>query len=109
MLQKSRFTRIQLYHFDPTNAASEPKDQNYAKTAFCPLDLQFRKHAIVCNPNPDLKMQWVQHVACRNSGSNLTHRVCETLQAVWPLGHPAGSREYATVPRGPVIWGPDQR
>jgi hypothetical protein len=39
MLQKSRFTRIQLYHFDPTNAASEPKDrENYAKTAFCPLD-----------------------------------------------------------------------
>jgi hypothetical protein len=40
MLQKSRFTRIQLYHFDPTNAASEPKKtaKNYAKTAFCPLD-----------------------------------------------------------------------
>jgi hypothetical protein len=38
MLQKSRFSRIQLYHFDPTNAASEQKKdrENYAKTAFLP-------------------------------------------------------------------------
>jgi hypothetical protein len=52
MLQKSRFSRIQLYHFDPTNAASEPKDrENYAKTAFFPLDPAIQRF-IVCNPRP---------------------------------------------------------
>jgi hypothetical protein len=43
MLQKSRF-RIQLYPFDPTNAASEPKKT--AKTTnsvFGHLTLQFRE------------------------------------------------------------------
>jgi hypothetical protein len=42
MLQKSRFSRIQLYHFDPTNAASEKKDRETTlKQRFC-LDSAFQ-------------------------------------------------------------------
>jgi hypothetical protein len=57
-------------HFDPTNAALEAKDrENYAKTAFFAHDQLIQGSMPLYAQTPDLNLQWVQHVACRNSGS----------------------------------------